>query len=102
MITTVDASGTPVRLAPAMRGTSFLVVALSDNTGTVYLSYEEGTPKPLSESERVELFNGPVASTKEGIPLDPGAEIVLAPPVDIWWIDAATSGDSVDVTPIGF
>lgn len=80
----------------------FHIVALSDNTSTLYLDVEPGLRIRSSPQTATDLtFNGPSSATKEGIPMAPGAErIVRGPRLDRWWMDVGTAGDGVSITPL--
>lgn len=94
---TVPTPGTPVRLASVRTPATYvMVVALSDNEGTVYV----GGANPSSKQTA-----GVLASGQQGIPLMAGDSVtfpqVTAPsPYDLqeMWVDAVEVDDGVSVT----
>lgn len=78
-------------------GALFRITALSSNTGSVYIDVRPGTLIEQSQDEPPLSANGPVASTGEGVELQPGAQDFWPGPLCRWFIDAAVAGEGISI-----
>lgn len=102
MLRKIVTANVPVTLGdPPLRSSRFHITALSSNVGTVYV--EVGKDLPLAANAGKPIRStGPKASTKDGIPLARGEYVDLdGPDLYRWWMDGATAGDAVAITPLG-